>query len=118
MQAATQAPSTLAGLQDWQAAIVGYFIAILMAGTEAAPLAVAGSWGIAIFMLLDQASGGQTLGTLISSVQGAAAQPSQAAQAAQGQANAAQSIFFASGSPNIVQPQTTSATNNVTGYVP
>ena len=69
--------SGLSGLKDWQAAIVGYFAAILIAGTEAAPLAVAGSWGIAIFMLLDQASGGQTLGSLINNVQTAAGQPGQ-----------------------------------------
>ena len=113
--------SGLAGLQDWQAAIAGYVVALIIANTEAAPLAVAGSWGIAIMMLLDQAAGGNTLGSLISSVQGAAAQPSQAqaGQATQGQIAAGSA--GASGSPNAVgglTPTTTSSQNNVTGYVP
>ena len=117
----------LAGLQDWQAAIVGYFVAIIIAGTEAAPLAVAGSWGIAIMMLLDQASGGNTLGSLINSVQGAATAPSQAQQAAQGtQEQQAANTYGPTSVPQYGTPNTipvsgdtsTSSANNATGYIP
>ena len=56
-------------MKDWQAAIVGYIAMLLVAETEAAPLAVVMSWGIAVFMLIDQVgSGGATLSTLTNSL--------------------------------------------------
>lgn len=61
---------------DWEAALLGYIIAMVIAETEAAPVAVAGAWGVAIFMLIDQvATGGATLGKLTGAISSSASQP-------------------------------------------
>lgn len=101
-------------LKEWQAILIAYGVLLVLAETEAGPLASLMAWGIAVTYFVDA---NLTQGNLLSSLF-AAGPPSQAQQAAQGQANANQSILFAPGSPNIVQPPTTSANNNVTGYVP
>jgi hypothetical protein len=64
-------------VSDWQAALVGYFLALVVAQTEAAPIAVAVSWGTAIFLVLDQAaSGGNVFSSIIQQIQtGVASQP-------------------------------------------
>lgn len=63
-------------MPDWEAALIAYVVMLIIGGTEAAPVAVAGSWGFALFMLIDQiGSGGQTLPQLLNGLKGAVAKP-------------------------------------------
>lgn len=45
-------------MKDWQAALVAYIVALLLAETEAAPLAVVMSWALAVEQVLETASSG------------------------------------------------------------
>jgi hypothetical protein len=71
-------------VQDWTAALVAYVIALVAAETEAAPVAVALSWGVAVFMVIDQiGAGGASVPQLLSNIGKAAGQPAQAGSGAQ-----------------------------------
>ena|SRR5215831_16019959 len=87
-------------MQDWEAALVAYVIALVVAQTEAAPVAIALSWGAAVFMLIDQVgSGGSTLPNFLSGISGSLT------SAAPG-VPAAPSGITASGQPGFISTNT------------